>query len=485
MDGKFLFMIPLVLLVSLTCHGADKTTSAPSEQVQKCSGCHQQMQLDPSHSRLACIDCHRGNNTLSDKDLAHKGLVAKPAAAGAMEKSCGKCHPNQVKQCVLSLHFTVKNAVNAVRSHFGIAPALDRLNQIPEPKGIPGSKEDLVNDMLRRQCLRCHVHTPGDNYPLVRRGTGCAACHLQFTDGKLESHAFIRPTTRQCLSCHYGNHVGSDFVGKYEHDFNWEYRTPYTSRTGYFRPYGVELHELAPDIHSQKGMSCLDCHSGKQLAGVAPQVQCISCHNPGALPLPDNVTRQGKKLILKDVTHAQEHLIPQLTHPAHKKFGRQVTCQVCHAQWAFNDRPTHLLLSYLDDVDPWERLTVQSNSAVERFLDHNLNSDEDELLPAMQDALTGKNKSGIWYKGFGQRRWEKLIIKRDSDDIIKVFRPILDLRLSAVDDDENVLFDNLRGKGPGLLPYTPHTSGAAGVFYEQRFRHLLRNSSSPDHHKNN
>ena len=483
MDGKFLFLIPLALLVSVVCHGANTTTSVIDGNGQKCSGCHQQMELGTSHSLLTCTQCHLGDSHTSDKKQAHQGIILQPAAAGSMEKSCGKCHPDQVKYCSSSLHFTVKNAINAVRAHFAISPALERLDQIPEPELIPRSKEDLVNDMLRRRCLRCHVHTPGDNYPLVRRGTGCAACHLQFTDGRLTSHAFIRPTTRQCLSCHYGNHVGSDFVGKYEHDFNWEYRTPYTSKSGYFRPYGVELHELAPDIHSQKGLTCLDCHSGKQLAGIESQVQCTTCHAPGSSRLPVNVRKKGKQLILKDVTSSREHLIPQLEDPAHKKYGNQVACQVCHAQWAFNDRPTHLLLSYLDDVDPWERLTVQSSSAVEHFLEHNLNSDEDELLPSMPDALTGKNKPGIWYKGFGQRRWEQLIIMQDSDGIIKVFRPILDLRLSAIDEDENVLFNNLRGKGTGLLPYTPHTTGAAGLFYKQRFIHLLKASPTPAHQK--
>jgi hypothetical protein len=60
-----------------------------------------------------------------------------------------------------------------------------------------------------------------------------------------------------------------------------------------------------------------------------------------------------------------------------------------------------------------------------------------------------------------------------------VFRPILDLSLSAVAKDGNVIFDNLTGSGDGLLPYTPHTTGLAGIFYLNRFSHLLLDSGEP------
>ena len=91
----------------------------------------------------------------------------------------------------------------------------------------------------------------------------------------------------------------------------------------------------------------------------------------------------------------------------------------------------------------------------------------------MPDTLTGKVMPGVWYKGFTERRWERMLVRQDSDGRIKVFRPILDLRLSYVDSDENVVFDNIRGEDQVLLPYTPHTTGKAGMFYLDRFAHLL------------
>ena len=457
-------------------HQSSTTTQeAPAPpRLPGCAGCHDTLQPDDNHA-FPCTDCHHGNNNTTEKSIAHQGLVATPADPDHMVSTCGKCHRHQVDNCSQSAHFTVRKAVNLVRSHFDIKPSLAGLTKIPDSAAVPQNKTELVDDMLRRRCLRCHVYSAGDNYPYIQRGKGCAACHLQYIDGMLQNHSFARPGQNNCLSCHYANHVGSDYLGWYEHDFNWEYRTPYTTREPFVRPYGVEQHQLAPDIHQQRGLTCLDCHSGEELSGQQTRISCRDCHDrkAGSTPPLKNVRKQGDTLILQTISDKQDHRIPQLRHPAHTTYDNRVACQVCHAQWGFNDRSTHLLLSYDEDVDAWERLTVQSSSAVETFLEHNLYSDEDELEPSMPDAISGRSKPGIWYMGFTQRRWEELIIRRDSDGIIKVFRPILDLRVSAVTEDGRVLFDNLTGKDSGLLPYTPHTTGPAGLFYEQRFLHLL------------
>ena len=488
MRDNFIILIavwPILLLPALVgCRGeeekivpvpAQETAQAPpvKPRLPGCKGCHGAVQLDDNHN-FVCTDCHLGNNDTSDKELAHKGFIADPANPVNMAVTCGKCHADQIESCSQSLHFTVQKPVNLVRSHFGIEPPLADLTEIPE-NGRPQNKAQLVDDMLRRRCLRCHVYTAGDSYPYVQRGTGCAACHLQFTDSKLESHSFILPKERQCLSCHYGNHVGADFLGMYEHDYNWEYRTPYTTRQPFMRPYGVELHQLVSDIHQQRGLTCLDCHNKGEMSGRQNPIRCEDCHSPAhdTVPILTNVRVEADQLILQGRIDGKDHPIPPLTHPAHAKYNDRVACQVCHAQWAFNDRPTHLLLSYTDDVDPWDRLTVQSSSHVETFLEHNLYSMEDELDTTMPDSISGQNKAGIWYMGYGMRRWEDILIRRDVDGIIKVFRPILDLRLSAVDEDDERIFDNLKGNSDGLLPYTPHTTGPAGMFYERRFFHLL------------
>lgn len=471
----FIILFTFFLIPGSSCTASqnNQTLHTQPEQSQhsSCLSCHSLIHPDKKHSQ-DCTLCHLGNPAAQEKTNAHTGLLLHPASPKNMVKVCKECHAKQIAGCQDSVHYTLKHAINAVRQHFGMNRQLDKLTEIPT-KNNHITTETLVNDMLRRQCLRCHVYSSGDDYPLVKRGTGCAACHMQFTNGKLDSHDFISPGLRQCLSCHYANHVGSDFIGSYEHDFNWEYRTPYTTKGPFSRPYGVEQHDLVSDIHQKRGFTCLDCHTGKELAGQQPAVTCASCHDPaaGQLSLPNLKVNNGKYILT--TRDKVEHEIPLPVHPAHVQYSGKVDCQVCHGQWGFNDRPTHLLRSLDDDVDPWERLTVQSNSTVERILEHNLYSDEDELSLTMQDTITGHPLPGIWYQGYTSRRWEKLIIKMDTDGVIKVFRPLLDLHLSAVDENGSVIIDNFTGIDSGLRPYTPHTTGPAGLFFEQRFQHLL------------
>ncbi|NLX17820.1 MAG: hypothetical protein GXY53_00855, partial [Desulfobulbus sp.] len=471
------------------CQNTDTEPSEPQDPapVQQaaapvktgCQECHDTIRLDADH-QLACTGCHQGVDQQSDADRSHAGLVARPAHPDHMQETCGDCHAEQVATAAGSLHFTLAKKVNTVRQHFGTRNTLISPLDIPQSKTID-TPLALADDLLRRRCLRCHVYSPGDDYSAVTHGTGCSACHLPFKNGSLTSHAFALPTDRQCLSCHYGNTVGSDYYGRYEHDYNWEYRTPYSTTTpGNIprRPYGVEWHELSTDIHLQRGLSCTDCHQ-KIGHGTPVPVTCQTCHGwqPGqAVPALTNVSVRDRSLIVRSRIANKEHQVPSLRHPAHEQYGQKVACQVCHGQWSYNDGSTHLLLSKHEDYDPWERLTVQASSEVETLLDHNLHY-SDELPLTMRDGLTGTAKPGIWYQGFIQRRWEQMEIHRDSDGIIKVFRPILDLHLSMVEADGTVPFDNITGQTDTLRPYTPHTTGPAGLFYRDRFQHLLSDNA--------
>jgi len=441
-----------------------------------CKGCHDDIKLDPNHQQT-CTSCHGGVDNEGQIEKSHTGLIAQPSHPERMAATCGSCHPQQVASATHSLHFTLENKINIIRRHFGAEKRLSAPVEIPVATSFTTALA-LADDMLRRRCLRCHVYAKGDDYTSVTHGTGCSACHMAFKDGKMQSHAFSAPTDKQCLSCHYGNYVGGDYYGRYEHDFSWEYRTPYTTQTRQNiipRPYGVESHDLAADIHQQRGFLCIDCHRDSGHSSKTVPLACGTCHGwqPGQLaPSLPNLRSQDKSLILTTKADGKEHIVPSLQHPAHRQYGKKVACQVCHGQWSFNDAPTHLLLSKVAEYEPWERLTVQGSSAVESLLDHNLHY-SNEVPLTMGDGLTGESRPGIWYQGYGQRRWEQMIIQKDTDGGIKVFRPILDLRLSMIEADGQVPFDNVSGQGSGLLPYTPHTTGHAGLFYLDRFKHLL------------
>lgn len=486
MKSEFLLLFCSLIIFSACreMNSAEEEQDVRSEpkavqlQLKGCRGCHAKVRHDEHHA-FKCIECHGGNADSTVKEQAHAQLIAQPAHPDYMTQTCGKCHPKILSSIQNSTHFTLRNKINLIRNHFGSADQLNNLTEIPVSYVEPTTVSELADDMLRRRCLRCHVYSTGDDYPYTQRAAGCGACHMAVVDDQLISHEIFRvPSDLQCMSCHYGNYVGADYYGRFQNDFNIEYRTPYTTSEDYFRPYGVEYHDLAPDIHQQRGMTCVDCHSvhHENPAETPNKITCKTCHEwntENESMLPQNLTIKNGHLILISKSTGKEHIIPQASHPAHELYGNKIDCQVCHAQWTFNDFTTHLLRSDTDDLDPWRRLTVQSSSEIETLLEHNLFSDEDELDITMHDTITGRTMKGIWLKGYTKRRWEDIIVKRDRDGIIKTFRPILDLRLSYINEDEETIFDNATGTGPSMLPYTPHTTGPAGLFYLNRFQNLL------------
>jgi hypothetical protein len=442
-----------------------------------CATCHQ-ITVDPSH-QIPCTTCHQGNDQSRTVNEAHVNLVSRPAHPDNFQNTCGNCHKDEVAELKSSLHYTLQNFVNLVRSSYGEKEPLAHFSDIPVPEN-PEDISQLVDDLLRRRCLRCHLYSSGDEYSATSHATGCGACHLEYTDGKLDRHRFTAsPTDKQCLACHYGNRVGFDYYGRAEHDFNVEYRTPYTVEDAPPRPYGVEYHELAPDIHQQAGLLCIDCHGRDELMKseqAARKPSCRGCHAADALKenTPDGVITQEEKYLFKLKASGKMRPLPLMQHSAHTEYP-SVSCQACHAQWSFNDTQTHLLRSDTDEYEHWARLTVQGSSEVELFLEHNLDYNNTELPPEMTDKITGDIRAGVWYKGYTMRRWEWPLLGRTEDGIITVVRPVLDITLSWVDEDEIIRFDGYGSSAAnsGMLPYTPHTTGPAGMFYEQRIREFL------------
>ncbi len=443
--------------------------TTPLPENPSCSDCHPHT-LDKNHS-FACTTCHKGTSPAANAEQAHTGLLAKPAHPDVMMQTCGKCHEAQVQNSHESLHFTSRNEVNTVRKAFGATTELERAEEIPIHTEL-STPLALVDDMLRRRCLQCHIRYDGE-YTETLRGTGCAACHLHYANTSMVSHKFLaKPQDNECLHCHNSNFVGADYYGRYDHDFHWDYRTPYgKDGSEASRPYGVNTHQLSTDIHQQAGLKCIDCHPGSSLMNDTPStITCTSCHTYNGEPSPLKIQLKENKPTL--MTGNKELSIPQLKHPAHEKYKNKATCTVCHAVWSFNDEGTHLFRQDAEEYDEWEAISIQGSFEVEHEIYSNINTDG-YPYPFMSDKLTGQNYYGLWHKGYELRRWEFPIVCQDDTGMLHICRPLLDLSLTWVNDEEDVVFDNVQPtniRQKGLLPYTPHTIGKAGPFYKERLQ---------------
>ncbi len=299
-----------------------------------CAACHQGIEvISPSHD-FSCVTCHGGDETASEKDKAHAGIVANPSSLDQAEERCGSCHPDQVKGVQSSLMATAAGMVNQTRYLLGAQDTPDPVysgsftSPLPvlpdvQPSGPP------ADDLLRRKCLRCHLQNRGAARFGDYRADGCASCHVPYANAGMSRSAdravrgFMaevasgaKTLTRgypelhrmrtdvpvsQCTHCHNSNYVGSDYVGKFERDYHSSARFLSTDGESLRADHGMDHHRLLPDLHFQRGLGCIDCHVQQELMGDGKvygfsfrqlRVGCEDCH--GA------VNGEPRKTVLSD-----------------------------------------------------------------------------------------------------------------------------------------------------------------------------------------
>jgi len=285
---------------------------------EKCLSCHEGIEdISAGHKDLTCTGCHGGDAKADEEKGAHKNMVSNPSDLTVAEKYCGECHKDHVKHVNGSLMATAAGEINSTRYLWG---AQDSPKAVTGLKAVAESKE-LVDDFLAKKCLRCHLNSPAPKRMGEYRATGCAACHMIYSnDGKTKTGdkailsvanktpekidvSGMHPSTKrgyplvhkfttavptiQCARCHSGNRTGSQYIGIAEHDFEQMYRSPRDEGKSPANIYGIEQHHLKADIHFEKGMHCIDCHNQSEVEGdgksyslahEAVMVRCQDCH---------------------------------------------------------------------------------------------------------------------------------------------------------------------------------------------------------------
>ncbi len=456
--------------------------------------------MDPSHAR-ACVTCHRGDPTAEDEGRAHEGLIADPGDLSHAEETCGKCHPEEARRVKWSSMGLAPRMINHTRFAFGAtetpAPthatvSLGKLEQIP----LPSESKNLGDDLLRRSCLRCHLRTQGSERWGEHRGKGCSACHIAYAnsaDGRPRSHAIVRTTgMTACLKCHNANHVGVDFVGLFEKDFQRGFKSPFIDGRLARWIYGSEQHRLAPDVHFRAGMQCVDCHTLDEIHGTGEPpdspypgvgISCRGCHVEGTHPL---ILKQSDGLWTllrgkgRTIPQWKDDLIPHRIAEHREK----VSCAACHAAWSFQDYGLHLMLEERAAYWKWASLSMQNDPQIQEILGQYTGTYADFVPPQSgslpykpvdewkppktKDWLSGEVRPGAWFRGLTARRWEDPPLGVDHRGKVSVMRPIYQYVVSHVDEEENLLLDRhipVTGAGfPALIfnPYTPHTTSPVG-----------------------
>jgi hypothetical protein len=194
-----------------------------------------------------------------------------------------------------------------------------RLLAIPGGPPTETTQPGLADEHWRKFCARCHLRAQREAGFSVH-GAGCAACHgSRALDGryhgadatinrKQTGHAashelFATPPEEACRRCHNRSaRIGLNFQGWMEDESGrtpWPIANPQHSLSG-----GRSVRRLLPDVHAEKGMTCIDCHTGREVMGdhrlyarmrYQTEIRCATCHGaPGKPPRfgpPDGAAR--------------------------------------------------------------------------------------------------------------------------------------------------------------------------------------------------
>ncbi len=377
------------------------------------AGCHQGIENVAPSMNFQCTTCHYGNGDASSKEVAHTGMYANPSDLRVIDQTCSGCHP-KTENVKKSLHATMAGMISGTRYDFGVQDrtsyfatydVVDNDGDVPYEKGAvdsltkipqydPGMSDSFDNspgdDYLRNQCLRCHLWSGGHERTADYRASGCAACHMIYDDDgrykggdqaildcqddsacmdRIGRKAFPRAhqltpkiPVFQCLHCHNrGGRTGVSFIGTMESD---AYGSPWTE-TGSKQPklHGKNYNHLTADIHYERGMACIDCHTQQDIMGDgniyqkkehAVEIECTDCH--GTITTESNLTtswgnpfpnlrREGTTAILTSKLDGTDHIVPQIATMPLSQYGeaamrgigvhtQKLECYACHASWA-------------------------------------------------------------------------------------------------------------------------------------------------------
>ncbi len=501
-------LISTALVLLLWCHLA-----------LACLSCHQAIEPIsevPAMAALECVDCHRGNPEAEGITEAHQGLWANPSDLRVVDQTCGRCHEEVVNRVKKSLHATSAGIISGARytwkaqetkvALYANYAVEDDDGDVPTSRGARPSLAGLpsydpsqpispnnhpVDDYLRAECLRCHLWTKGKETYGDYRASGCAACHMIYEDDGLyrggdQTVDHTRPSrprmhrlTRkipsfQCVHCHNrGGRTGVSFLGMME---SAGYGSPWSAKPGVKagqKIHGKYYDYLLPDIHHERGLVCIDCHTERELHGdgniyskkeEAVEIECVSCHGTTeesaslktswGNPLV-HLERQGEKIYLVSKFTGRRHQVPQVKEvvknnplaatamrlPGHV---RRLECYACHAIWAPQCYGCHVQQDLTERAGDW--LAYHSGPD-----------------PSRQARASNRKQDVFhWRETRSYLRWESPALGINSEGLVAPFVPGCQVIFTQVDQRGarflNHVFRLSDGTyGLAMNPIQPHT----------------------------
>jgi hypothetical protein len=268
-----------------------------------CLLCHNNVKgMEELHNpeKIGCFSCHSGNRLTRDKAEAHKNMILIPGNSSNSIKTCGVigCHPQMIPRMQNSIMNSMNGVVSVDKWVFG-------------ESGTPTSKTPIdsiayspADTHLRNLCASCHLSKEKiEAGPIneLSRGGGCLACHLNYSaEARKELQNYskskkvfrvhpqlsVKVTDDHCFGCHSrSGRISLSYEGWHETLYKQE---DVKGKSGFrILDDGRVVEKIKADIHSERGMSCIDCHQSYEVMGDGSyymhkeeqeKIQCIDCH---------------------------------------------------------------------------------------------------------------------------------------------------------------------------------------------------------------
>lgn len=450
-----LAVLALIIRENMTTRPEDIHQTAAGE-IEMCLSCHQTEVLDPAHDRniMGCSPCHSGDRLAIDKDLAHTGLIKNPGDLRVVDKTCGMagCHAPDVKKVKNSLMATNRGILATLLYYWGEAPDQDGNYSVEQL--LTSGNNSLALDYYRKMCATCHLWKQKGDLPgfFGEKGGGCTACHYQEVPGKTmdnkKKHPLISKNVASdnCIRCHNrSGRIGISYTGVYESE---NYGTPFQKgKMSENRLPGDRFYlELAPDIHYQKGMACIDCHTRNEIMGDGQayshyeeqlEIECTSCHLQATKTAKDmGLTRKGNRMDHLIQNEDDWILVSKKDNKKHKlkppKSGvcdfaghQRVGCEACHSPWVPQCYGCHV---------------------------------KRDMSETHLDKLTMKETPGWWDEGRSYIRYEKPMLALWQEEVVIVTPGCQDVVTLLDDQGQNEgSFNRLT-----MAAINPHTTQPQG-----------------------
>jgi len=268
-----------------------------------CLLCHSNIEgMEESHNpdKIGCYSCHSGNRLTRDRKEAHKNMILIPGNSSNANKTCGVqgCHPQMIPRMQNSIMNTMNGVVSVDKWVFGESKTPTFKSPIDSIYYSPAETH------LRNLCASCHLSNEKEKPGAISelsRGGGCLACHLNYSseakrglqnytnskkEYKVHPQLSVKVTDDHCFGCHSrSGRISLSYEGWHETLYKQE---EIKGKPGFrILEDGRVTEKIKADIHSEKGMLCIDCHSSYEVMGDGSysmhkeeqvKIQCIDCH---------------------------------------------------------------------------------------------------------------------------------------------------------------------------------------------------------------